>query len=109
MKISEARQCYSAQIQSYREYQTKLAKKKQELEDKMNAVPNGMEIYQAAKNIGAMMQQKKKEKYDSLWDEEEEENECVNPSEAADNTEAFSEGPAIEEIPDVVVISDETE
>lgn len=196
MKILEARQIYSTQIQAYREQQAALSKQKQELEEKMNAVPNGreiyakeaatleltmkavdekqeeyknymsqlleqraltadmvsaeqqgeameeyvkdlgkimevarrlmkgsivpatdekklmeysMEMYQAAKNIGAMVQQRKREKYDSLWDEEEEKKEYEDPIETADNTEAFAEGPEIVNVSDVIVISDEWE
>ena len=45
MKISEARQCYSAQIKAYREQQTELAKQKQELEAKINTTPDGKNVY----------------------------------------------------------------
>lgn len=45
MKISEARQLYSAQIQAYREQQVILSKQKKELEEKMNSVADGKEIY----------------------------------------------------------------
>jgi len=45
MKISEARQRYSAQIREYHEQQKILAKEKQELERKMNAVKDGKNIY----------------------------------------------------------------
>jgi hypothetical protein len=59
------------------------------------------ELYQAAKNIGAMAKREKKEKYDSLWgDEEKKENE--DPMEAADNMEATSGAPEIVSVEDTV-------
>ena len=45
MKISEARQLYSSQIKAYREQQTVLFKKKQELEKKINTTPDGKNIF----------------------------------------------------------------
>lgn len=186
MKISEARQRYSAQINAYQNQQAVLSKQKQELEDKMNAVPDGktiyeneavileltmkavdekqteykdymnklleqwtatanmisteqqgeameeyvqdlgkiievarrimkggvvpatdekklmeysMELYQTAKNIGAMVKQREKEEYDSLW-EDEEKKEYKDSIETADNTEAFAEAPEIVDIVD---------
>ncbi len=45
MKISEARQLYRSQIQSYREQQLVLSKQKKELEQKMNTTPDGKNIY----------------------------------------------------------------
>lgn len=190
MKISEARQLYNTQIRAYREQQIALSKQKQELEQKMNATPDGknvyaneaavleltmkavdekqaqykdymeklseqwaltanmvsaqqqndaaeeyvedltkimevarrlmkggivpasdekklmeysMEMYQAAKNIGAMVREKEREEYDSLWDEEDEkEQEYESPTEVADNTEAFTAGPEIVDVADTV-------
>ena len=179
MKISEARQTYSAQIRAYREQYNALYKQKQELEKKMNTTPDGKaiyageaavleltmeavdekqneyreymsklmeqeaaianmvsaeqqgeavadyyedlgkimevarrimnggivpasdekklmeyspELYQAAKNIGVLA--KKREEYDTLW-EEEEPKESEDPMEVAENSEAFAEGPEI--------------
>ena len=194
MKISEARSLYNTQIKAYREQQVILYKQKKELEDKMNAVPGGknlyaneaatleltikavdekqneykaymeklltqwsltanmesarqqgeameeyavdlskimevarrlmkggivpaedekrlmeysMELYQAAKNIGAMVKQREKEKYDSLWEEEEEKNEeTVDPMEMADNAEAISGAPAIVSVGDTMASVD---
>lgn len=57
------------------------------------------ELYQAAKNIGMLA--KKREEYDSLW-EEEEETVYENPSEVAANSEVFSEGPEVVEVADTV-------
>jgi len=45
MKISEARQLYNSQIQSYREQQLVLSRQKQELENKMNTTPDGKALY----------------------------------------------------------------
>lgn len=187
MKISEARQRYNTQIKAYQEQKVALSKQKQELEDKMNSVPDGktiyaneaaileltmkavdekqteykdymnklleqwnatadmisaeqqgdameeyaqdlgkiievarrimkggvvpakdekklmeysMEMYQTAKNIGAMVKQREKEEYDSLWGDEEEK-EYKDPIETADNTEAFAAGPEIVDVADL--------
>ena len=188
MEISEARQLYNSQISAYREQQVVLSKQKKELEEKMNASPDGktiyaneaaileltikavdekqseyetymekllaqwsakanmvsaeqqgeamedyvtdmgkimevarrlmkggivpasderklmeysMELYQAAKNMGALAKQKEKEEYDSLWGDEEEP-EYEDPIEVADNTEAFADGPAIVDVADTM-------
>ena len=52
------------------------------------------ELYQSAKNIGAMRKrlEEKREKHDSLW-EDEEPKEPTDPIETANNTEAFAAGP----------------
>lgn len=189
MKIAEARQLYSGQINAYNEQHLALSKQKQELEKKMNAVEDGkviyaneaatleltmqaveekkseyqeymdklmeqwvgmsnmvsaqqqgeamaeyaedlgkimevarrlmkggivpaadekklmdysMEMYQAAKNMGAMARQKDREEYDSLWEEDEEDAACEDATEVADNSEAFSAGPEIVEVADTV-------
>lgn len=62
--------------------------------DEKKLMEFSMELYQSAKSIGAMIRNRDKEEYDSLW-EEEEEKEYEDPMEAADNTEALSEGPEI--------------
>lgn len=59
------------------------------------------ELYQAAKNIGALAKLEKREKYDSLWEEKQEE-ECGDPVETANNTEAFADGPEIVEAADLL-------
>jgi len=58
-----------------------------------------MELYQSAKNIGAIA--KEREEYDSLW-EEEAEKEYEDPAEVADNTEVYSEGPEIVDVTDTL-------
>ena len=45
MKIGEARQLYSSQIKQYHEQQVLLAKKKQDLQNKMNTVKDGKKIF----------------------------------------------------------------
>ncbi len=67
--------------------------------DEKKLMEFSMELYQAAKNIGAMA--KKRDEYDSLWEEEEEE-ELEDPIETADNTEAFAAGPEIVDIEDTI-------
>ena len=196
MKIIEARQLYNQQIQAYREQQTVLIKKKQELEKKMNLFPDekakfteeaavleltldaviekqteykdymaklneqsaaianmvsaeqqgeameeyaedlgkimevarrimkggivpagdekklmeySMELYQAAKNIGAMIKQKEKKEYDSLWEEEKEETVTEDPMEVADNSEAFATGPEIVDVAETMASVNVTE
>ena len=55
--------------------------------DEMKLMKFDSGLYQMAKNIGAMVQKEKQEKYDSLWDEEEE-NDAKDPNEVADSAEA---------------------
>ena len=66
--------------------------------DEKKLMEYSMELYQAAKNIGAMMQKKKREEYDSLWKDKEEKTPVEDPTEIADNAEAFASGPAIVEV-----------
>ena len=71
--------------------------------DEKKLMEYSMEMYQAAKNIGAMAKQKEKEEYDSLWEKEEKKvtNE-QDPIEVANNTEVFAEGPEIVEVSDTI-------
>ena len=55
--------------------------------DEMKLMKFDSGLYQMAKNIGAMVQKEKQEKYESLWDEEEE-NDAQDPNEVADSAEA---------------------
>ncbi len=59
------------------------------------------EMYQTAKSVGAMVRRQKKEKYDSLWGDEEKKV-YDDPREAAENGEVMSEGPQVVEAADVV-------
>lgn len=69
--------------------------------DEKKLMEYSSEMYQAAKNIGAMVQRQKKEKYDSLWGEEEEK-EYDDPQEVAENAEASSDGPEIVDVADTI-------
>lgn len=55
------------------------------------------ELYQTAKNIGAMVQRQKREKYDTLWGEEEKK-EYDDPQEVAENAEAASGAPEVVDV-----------
>lgn len=55
--------------------------------DEMKLMKFDSGLYQMAKSIGAMAQKEKQEKYDSLWDEEEDK-ETQDPNEVADSAEA---------------------
>lgn len=69
--------------------------------DEKKLMEYSMELYQAAKNIGALTK-KEKEEYDSLWEEKEEKESVANPTEIADNTEAFASGPAVVDVEEVM-------
>ncbi|MCM1159655.1 MAG: hypothetical protein NC412_00395 [Roseburia sp.] len=71
--------------------------------DEKKLMDFSFEMYQTAKNIGAIaqQQQKKKEKYDSLWGEEEEK-EYDNPQEVAENAEAVPGAPEIVEVAEIM-------
>lgn len=70
--------------------------------DEKKLMEHSMELYQAAKNIGAMERNKKREEHDSLWEDKEENTECEDPTEVANNTEAFAPGPEIVEVADTM-------
>ena len=56
--------------------------------DEKKLLDYSFEMYQAAKSMGAMAQmQKKREKYDSLWDDEEEKEQEYDPAGKAYNAE----------------------
>ena len=69
--------------------------------DEKKLMDYSMELYQAAKNIGALTK-KEKEEYESLWEEEEDKQVPDDPTEIADGTEAFADGPAIVEVADTM-------
>lgn len=58
------------------------------------------DLYQTAKNIGALARREKREKHDSLWDDEEKK-ENYDPREAAENAHAVSDGPEIVDAADL--------
>ena len=76
--------------------------------DEKKLMEHSMEMYQAAKNIGAMVKQKEREEHDSLW-KEEEKKEYEDPMEVANNTEAFAEGPEVVEVADTMASAVEAE
>ena len=76
-------------------------------DDEKKLMEYSMELYQAAKNMGALA--KEREEYDTLWEEEQEEGEPADPTEIADNTEAFAEGPEIVDVADTMAAAVETE
>ena len=69
--------------------------------DEKKLMDYSMELYQAAKNIGALAK-KEKEEYDSLWEEEEDKQAPEDPVEIANGAEAFADGPAIVEVADTM-------
>lgn len=69
--------------------------------DEKKLMEFSMDMYQVAKNIGAMVRQEKKEKYDSLWGDEEKK-EYDDPKEVAENADAGSDGPEIVEVSDTI-------
>lgn len=64
--------------------------------DEKKLMEYSYEMYQTAKNIGALVQSQKKEKYKSLWGDEEEK-EYADPREAAENATA-PEGPDVVDV-----------
>lgn len=69
--------------------------------DERKLMEFSVEMYQTAKSVGAMVQRQKKEKYDSLWGDEEEK-EYDDPMEVAENAEAASTGPEIVDAADTI-------
>lgn len=69
--------------------------------DEKKLMEYDFELYQVAKNIGTMVQREKREKYKTLW-KDEEEKEYIDPQEAAENTEAVSGAPEIVDAGDVM-------
>jgi len=69
--------------------------------DEQKLMEYSMELYQAAKNIGALVK-KEKEEYESLWEDDEEKTVAEDPTEIADNAEAFDSGPTIVEVADTM-------
>lgn len=69
--------------------------------DEKKLMEYSMELYQAAKNIGALAKQKEKEEYDSLWKDEEEDTVYPDPMEVADNAQAPN-GPEIVDVADTM-------
>ena len=66
--------------------------------DEKKLMEYSSELYHAAKNIGSLAQQEKKEKYKSLWDNDEKKKEYDDPQEVAENAEASMGGPEIVDV-----------
>ena len=71
-------------------------------QDEKKLMEYSMELYQAAKNIGSMEQQKKREEYDSLWEEKTENKVVEDPMETANNAAAPAGAPAVIEVSEVM-------
>lgn len=65
--------------------------------DEKKLMEFSFEMYQTAKNIGSMVQREKREKYKSLWKDEEEKH-YDDLQEVAENAEAPSAGPEIVDV-----------
>lgn len=65
--------------------------------DEKKLMEFSFEMYQTAKNIGSMVQRQKREKYKSLW-KDEEEKQYDDPQEVAENAETPSVGPEIVDV-----------
>ena len=69
--------------------------------DEKKLMEFSMDMYQIAKNVGAMAQREKREKHKSLW-EDEEKKEYDDPQEIAENAEAAGTGPEIVDVADTM-------
>lgn len=69
--------------------------------DEKKLMEYSMELYMAAKNMAVLNENKKKEEYDSLWEDEEKE-ENPDPDEIANDAEFAGAAPEVVEVSDVV-------
>lgn len=69
--------------------------------DEKKLMEFSFDMYQMAKNIGALAKREKHEKYKSLWGEEEEK-QYDDPQEAAENAEASGPAPEIVDVADTM-------
>lgn len=76
--------------------------------DEKKLMEYSMELYQASKNIGALMKKKESKEHGSLWEEEEKDN-VEDPTQVADDAEAFASGPAIVEVADTIASAKNSE
>lgn len=76
--------------------------------DEKKLMEYSMELYQAAKSMGMMERHRKREEYDSLW-QEEEPKDYADPMEVADNAEAFAPGPEVVDVADTMASVTEPE
>ena len=61
-----------------------------------------MDMYQVAKNVGAMARLEKREKYESLWKDDEEKKDYDDPREVAENADAGLGAPEIVDVADTM-------
>lgn len=71
------------------------------LSDEKKLMEFSMDMYQIAKNVGAMVQREKREKHKSLW-EDKEKKEYDDPQEVAENAEVSGSGPEIVDVADTM-------
>ena len=64
------------------------------LKDEQKLMEFDSDLYQMAKNIGAMAERMEKKRYESLWDDEQKKD-YEDPVESADDQEAFANGPEV--------------
>ena len=69
--------------------------------DEKKLMEFSMDMYQVAKNVGAMVQREKREKHKSLW-KDEEKKEYDDPQEVAENAEVSGSGPEIVNVADTM-------
>ena len=69
--------------------------------DEKKLMEFSMDMYQIAKNVGAMVQREKREKHKSLW-KDEEEKQYDDPQEVAENAEASGAAPEIVDVADTM-------
>lgn len=67
--------------------------------DEKKLMEFSFEMYQTAKNVGAMVRREKREEYDSLWGDEEEK-EYDDPQEVAENAQAPTGAPQVVSVAD---------
>ncbi|MDE7312485.1 MAG: hypothetical protein K2N87_12830 [Eubacterium sp.] len=77
--------------------------------DEKKLMEFSMDMYQVAKNVGAMARLEKREKYDSLWKDDEEKKEYDDPREVAENADAGPGAPEIVDVADTIASAGMTE
>lgn len=70
--------------------------------DEKKLMDYSMELYMSAKNMAMLNKLKEKEEYDSLWDDEEEQEERENPIDIADSKEITFDAPELVDVADVI-------
>lgn len=69
--------------------------------DEKKLMEYSMEMYMAAKNLGAAMKHEKRKEYESLWDDEEEKPQNPDPEEVANNAEFSGDLPEVVSIGEI--------